>query len=251
MKKSLALLAVLSLCLQGSGCREVSAASGYPSRGNGPRTYLFIVDVSASRTQKSLEEDKQFLYQVAQKLTYGDRVILMQMKQEGLKNDPMHGSVTMPTAADPMLPTAREGLNLTGAIRTVTSAIPQYFKSAAKVSHTDIFATLIAANDLARGGSGRPKTLVLLSDMLQSANGFEMQGLLRMPRAGWIDEQKRTGLMPQLDEACVVVVGADTTTKEGVQVLDFWKKYFSASGASLDPRDYHIYPPSLDQPLCH
>jgi hypothetical protein len=33
-----------------------------------------------------------------------------------------------------------------------------------------------------------------------------------MPSVGWVDKQKKLGLIPKLSGACVVVVGADATT---------------------------------------
>lgn len=72
-----------------------------------------------------------------------------------------------------------------------------------------------------------------------------------MPPPGWVRDQGKAGLVPQLPGACVVVIGADATTKPGMKVKNFSEGYFSAAGASLLSNSYRIIPQSTDSGLCH
>ena len=80
--------------------------------------------------------------------------------------------------------------------------------------------------------------------MLQSTSAFEFEGGRRMPAEGWVSAQARQGLLPSLDGACVVVVGADPTTPHGQRVRAFWGEYFDAAGARLDPGNYRVRAPT-------
>jgi len=119
-----------------------------------------------------------------------------------------------------------------------------------KVLHTDLFTTLNLSGEYAHDFSTRRTTIILLSDMLQSSNGIEMEHLKRMPQAGWVDTQKGMGLIPKLSGACIVVVGADATTLEGARIRDFWQSYFSAAGTNLLAANYRATPPTDGSATC-
>lgn len=159
----------------------------------------------------------------------------------------------MPHPKDPNAPSGRDKNQLLGTLKGVRSIIPSFFRDqpAGKALHTDIFTTTLVADEFVNDADGRPTTLIFLSDMLQSAQGFEMEKLARMPPPGWIEKQKRNGLIPDFHSACVVVVGADATTNEGVKVRKFWEVYFAASGAFLSQRNYRATPPATVTDLCH
>jgi hypothetical protein len=116
--------------------------------------------------------------------------------------------------------------------------------------HTDILTTLQIAGEQLRDSEGRASTLLLLSDMLQSAQGIEMEKLTRMPRTDWVTKQKRLGLIPNLSGACVLVVGADATKESGVRIRRFWQQYFDAAGSTLADTRYRATAPPADRNLC-
>jgi hypothetical protein len=174
------------------------------------------------------------------------------MQQLGLADRPKQWEVPMPTPKDPSYTTAHDRQRLQSAQKGIVFEMPSFFRAraSAKVLHTDIFTTLAVASEFARDSRGKPTTLVLLSDMLQSAKGIEMEHLSRMPPPHWVEDQNRMGLLPQLNGACVAVVGADATTREGITVRNFWQRYFAAAEAPLDPRRYRVLPPAEVASLC-
>src|SRR5690606_34989494 len=95
-------------------------------------------------------------------------------------------------------------------------------EAAGRLQTTDLFATLHIAAEYVRDEPDRETTLLLLSDMLQSAHGVEMGREGGVPPPTWLVAQSRAGLLPALAGVCVVVVGADATTPGGVAVRDFW-----------------------------
>ncbi len=77
-----------------------------------------------------------------------------------------------------------------------------------------------------------------------------MEHSKRMPQTSWVDAQKKLGLIPKLSGACVVVVGADATTRDGAKVRDFWQSYFTTAGANLSPANYRATPPAGGNANC-
>jgi hypothetical protein len=131
-------------------------------------------------------------------------------------------------------------------------AVDSLFKvpSDSKIQHTDILTTLHLASESMRDANGRSTTILLLSDMLQSSYGIEMERPARMPAPKWVSQQKQIGLIPNFAGACVVVVGADSTTGLGVKVRRFWQEYFAAAGGTLREEEYRATPPQARRHLC-
>jgi hypothetical protein len=168
------------------GCDKVVAAGGVDQAQ--PRQYIVLVDLSESRSPDVLREDQHFLNNVIRNLNFGDHFVLIQIQQLGLADRPKRWEVPMPTPKDPSYPTAHDRQRLQSAQKGLVFEMPSFFQSraSAKVLHTDIFTTLAVASEIARDGRGKPTTLVLLPDMLQSAKGVEMEHLSRMPHlTGW------------------------------------------------------------------
>jgi hypothetical protein len=234
------------------GCENVAASGGSGQGAARPKQYVVMIDISASRPTEMLAESKQFLDHVVQGLTFGDQIVLIQMQQVGLTDHPLRHAFTMPEPQDSAFITVRDRDQLSAEVKSVKSAVPSFFRARndGGVMHTDILTTVLLADEFVRDGGDRQKVLVLLSDMLQSAKGIEMDGLARMPPHGWIETQKSLGLLPQLGGACVVVVGADATTREGVIVRNFWQAYFTAAGAILTPQNYRATPPTTNPGHC-
>jgi hypothetical protein len=238
--------------LAGAGCRDVSAGKEAPPAGRA-RQLIVAIDLSASQTPEMLAEARRFLDQLIDGLSFGDRIVLLEIHQQGMREKVRRWADSMPAPADPSFVSSRDRERLVGARQALRSILPSFFDEsrAGKAMRTDIFTTLHVAAEYAREARGRRTTLILLSDMLQSANGVEMQGLARMPEPGWIGRQKQAGLIPDLRGVCVVVVGADPTTREGVAVRDFWRAYFEAAGARLDLDDYRVIAPEGAEIGCH
>jgi hypothetical protein len=243
-------LAVLQLgCLLVSttlGCSKLEASGDRGAAVQQPRQYVVLIDLSASRSPEVLKEDQQFVGQLVQNLNYGDRFVVLQMQQVGLAERPHHWETDMPVPADATFLTSHDKQKLVGAQKGLLYLLPSFFlnKNEAKVIHTDIFTTLQIASELTHDSNHKKPVLVLLSDLLQSAKGIEMDHLAHMPPQGWIAIQQRLDLLPHLADACVSVLGADPTTKEGVTVRKFWQSYFTAAGASLDSNQYRTTPPT-------
>ena len=152
----------------------------------------------------------------------------------------------MPKPMRPDAVTSYDRRELDAARRGVLNALPIFFdpELVRSVPTTDLFTTLHIAAEHLRDAGDREKELLILSDMLQSTSAFEFQGAQRMPPASWIAAQEEERLLPSLERACVVVIGADHTTPEGQRVRRFWDEYFKATGAMLDDANYRLRAPT-------
>lgn len=218
----------------------------------GARQVIVLLDLSASQTPAMLAEARRFLDELVDRLSFGDRIVLLEVHRSGVRDSVRRWQDTLPRLPDPGYVSSRDRARLQGARDAARSVARVFFDSAraGKALHTDLFATLHIAAEYARDSGGRETILVLLSDMLQSARGIEMEGLRRMPPPGWLEHQREAGLLPELDGACVVVVGADATTADGAAVRDFWLDYFGAAGAHLGREDYRLLAPAVGELGC-
>jgi hypothetical protein len=184
-----------------------------------------------------------------QNLCFGDQIVLQQVHDNGPHDDAKHWSQTMPIPANSDFVTQDEKDRLAETIHAVKEIAPRYFNSneGQPVLHTDLFATLKDIGEFAGDGGNRARVILLLSDMLQSAGGIEMQGHARKPPPGWIEKQRRVGNLPSFSAACVYVVGGDQTP----EVRDFWKAYFMATGASLTDKNYRSTVPLQGAQICN
>ncbi|MFO7262317.1 MAG: hypothetical protein DIU52_014285 [bacterium] len=238
--------ALLALALVVAGCgdsetrgaRPAAAAPGAPGR-----QYIVALDLSGSQSEKRLSESRQALDGIIDRLTYGDRIVLLQVHRlRAQEDDARRWWDTVPRPRDPARPTSLDRERLEGVKQAARSVARALFAtdSAGKLPTTDLFATLHVAAEFVRDAGGRRTTIVLLSDMLQSAHGIEMSRPDGTPSAEWIAAQRERGLLPRLDDACVLVVGADPTGPRGVRVREFWVRYFEAAGAHLPPEHYRL-----------
>jgi hypothetical protein len=101
-----------------------------------------------------------------------------------------------------------------------------------------------------RAAGDRSSTLYIFSGMLQSNRAIDMEGLRKMPPAGWVQRQKQTGTLPDLTGLCVVVVGARVDTDLSQPVKKFWDEYFEATGATLLDQNYTLRPVTLPEHPC-
>ena len=235
------------------------AEAGVPAGGPSPtgtgvkcaiaRQYLVVVDNSLSRNEDTLTQDKEFLKAMIQNLCLGDEIVLQQVHYNGPHDDAKHWSQTMPIPASSDSVSQDERDRLAETIDAVKEIAPRYFNSnhGQSVLHTDLFATLKDAGEFAGDGGNRSRIILLLSDMLQSADGIEMQRLARMPPRDWIERERRMGNLPSFNGACVYVVGGDQSPK----VRKFWKDYFTATGASLTDKNYRSTVPLQGVQICN
>ncbi len=234
-----------------SGCKSQPVAASTPLAGG--REYVLIVDLSASRSSAMEQEEKNFLHSLAQQLKYGDQVVMLQTQQDGLKDRPKRWILSMPATQDPLLEIKRDASHFKSAQEGLENAVDYSFRmpSDATIQHTDILTTLhLAAESIQDGLPGRPATVILLSDMLQSANGIR-DGAVQEDACPWVDRAAKDRWPDTfLGGACVIVIGADSTNAAGVKVKRFWEDYFAATGASLNERDYRATPPRPSRNLC-
>jgi hypothetical protein len=250
-ERAMILAGLAALTLFGAGCTE-SAASGAAAEAAGdaprpaPRTVVAVVDFSASQTSHSAAEARRYLEEVVNGLSFGDRLVLLEMYRTGSRDSVGRFVQDMPEPIRDDAITSYDRRELKAARRGVLNALPIFFDPGLvrSVPSTDLLTTMHIAAEHLRDAAGREKELVLLSDMLQSTSAFEFEGGRRMPAAGWVAGQARQGLLPSLEGACVVVVGADPTTPHGQRVRAFWGEYFDAAGASLDPGNYRVRAPT-------
>ncbi len=213
------------------------------------RQYLVVVDISSSRNEETLAQDKEFLKATVQNLCLGDQIVLQQVHYNGSHDGAKHWSQTMPTPANADFVAQDDRDRLAATIDAINDITPHYFDSSDRqpVLRTDLFATLKDIGEFAGDGGNRSRVILLLSDMLQSANGIEMQGQSHMPPAGWIEKQRKLGNLPSFGGACVFVVGGDQTPT----VRSFWKSYFTATGASLADKNYRSTVPLQGAQICN
>jgi hypothetical protein len=241
-------LVFLIAALTGCGCKR-----DCPRAARGPRQTIVAVDLSGSQTAETLRDSRAFVEKTIDSLSFGDHYVLMEMNREGVRDDSLKRfESSVPDLVDSTFITAASQNALKGRQASFRNLVPIVFDTTrvGRIPHTDILATLFTASQYLHGADHRPTTIILLSDMLQSANGIEMEGLKSMPPPGWIDQQQKLGTIPDLTGVCIVVVGADASTAAGVTIRDFWTEYFKAAGATFDPRNYVLFATSPADLTC-
>jgi hypothetical protein len=245
-------LAPATLAALIGACGGGGAASSGGGEARAPRQVIVVVDLSGSQTPEMLTKGKALLGQVIDGLSYGDQIVIIEMLQHSPREAARVWADSIPRLADPTFVSSRDQNRLDGVRQGAHSVASQFFDTATagKAAHTDIFSTLHVAAEFVRDAGGRQPVLILLSDMLQSANGVEMEWLRQMPPPGWISVQRQGGLLPRLNGVCVTVVGADATTAAGVAVRDFWREYFTAAGTALEEKNYRLLASRIDRLGC-
>ena len=211
------------------------------------RQYTVLLDVSASRASAMVTEGERYVDTVIDRMNYGDRLVILQMYEAGVNEAKTDLDVSLTKNTYSLALDENEELKTTR--NDLKEPVHLFFGRAQTrpVMHTDILTTLSIASE--KISEGKRNELVILSDMLQSSKEFEFEHLKRMPPPGWIAQRKQQGLVRPLYGACVVAVGADPSTHQGAVVREFWQKYFEASNATLNTRNYRTTPPSGDA-LC-
>jgi hypothetical protein len=195
-----------------------------------------------------IAEGERYMDALIDRMNYGDRLVILQMYEAGVNEAKTDLDVSLIKPANSLALDENEELKSTR--NDLKEPVHLFFQRAQTrpVLHTDILTTLSIASE--KVSEGKRNVLVILSDMLQSSREFEFEHLKRMPPRGWIAQRTQQGLTRPLYGACVVAVGADPSTHEGIVVREFWQQYFKASNATLSTRNYRTTPPSADASLC-
>lgn len=234
-------------CVSASGLIALGGCGGGDSARDAvvttrtPQQTIVIVDLSGSRAAHMLTEGRRFLDEVIAGLDFGDRLVLIEMHQRSPVDDVRRWADSIPMPPDPSFITTRDRRMAEGVREGARAVAEKFFvPPSGPAPHTDIFSTLQIAGEYVRSAGDRATTIVLLSDMLQSSNGIEMERGRAMPGAAWVDQRKSTGRLPGLEGVCVGVIGADASSEDGKAVQEFWRYYFEAVGARLEERNYRV-----------
>ena len=211
----------------------VGGESAYPGH-----SYIVGVDISGSRTKTELDESKQLLDALINRLQAGDRLTLIEVYQGG-REPARQWSDSIRTPRNPELTGSdRRRIDDFRNIARMQASILFDSVRAKEIQATDIFGTLTRAADYAKASRNRGTTLLLLSDMINETPEVRMTSRQDIPSAGWIRHLAGARRIPQLRGVCVVVAGADVSSARGAAIRDFWSKYFEAAGTVVSSDNY-------------
>ena len=228
-------LAVIVFALTANGC---DSAVGSESTNPG-HSYIVGIDISGSRTRSELDESKQLLNGLIEKLEPGDKLTLIEVYQGG-REPARQWSDSIRTPRNPKQLTGSDRRRLDDFRNIARMQTSILFDSvrAKQIQATDIFGTLTRAADYAKASRNRPTTLLLLSDMINETPDVRMTSMQEIPGRTWIRERVDAKRIPQLRGVCVVVAGADVSSARGAAIRDFWDKYFAAAGTTVSSDNY-------------
>ena len=224
--RDLHLLAALALLA--TACGGDAVATTASSRGT---QYIVGVDISASRTAMDLRESQALLDGLVDQMTYGDKLVLVEMYGASEPQQVVDSVRQLKGAAA----TPREKRELEDFRARTHAILPMFFDSTRKqqVLVTDVFGTLFRAADYAKAPNHDKSVLVLLSDMIQATGEANMEKEQGIPGAEWIDSRAAEQRLPEMKGICVVVSGAETKSARGARIRKFWQEYFTRTGARL------------------
>jgi hypothetical protein len=223
---------VLALAIA-TACGGDAVATTASSRGT---QYIVGVDISSSRAPMELRESQQLLEGLVDRLTFGDKLVLVEMYGAAEPQQVVDSVRRMKGAT----PSPREKRELEDFRARAKSIIPMFFDSTrkAEVLVTDVFGTLFRAADYAKAPNHDKTVLVLLSDMIQATGEANMETPTGIPTTEWIDSRAADQRLPEMKGICIVVSGAETKSARGAQIRKFWQEYFTRVGARLSPGGY-------------
>lgn len=218
---------------------STAAVPGAAAAAATPVQYVVGIDISASRTPTQLAEGRRLLDGVIDRMTHGDRVVLVETYQAGT-DAARQWTDSIPALRRPpeALPSERRRAAEFRDDAKGTAAAFLDPERAKQIRSTDVFGTLARAADYARAARGRRTTVLLLSDMIQSTPEVNMERAGSVPGAAWIAGRRAQDRLPDLRGVCVVVAGADVRTARGATVREFWRRYFAATGADFQDANY-------------
>jgi hypothetical protein len=230
-----AILVMLATVLVVAGCDDAVGGES-PNQGH---SYIVGVDISGSRTKTELDESKQLLDALIERLQAGDHLTLIEVYQGGrLPARQWSDSIRSPRNAGKPTASDKRRLEDFKAIARMQTSILFDSVRAKGIQFTDVFGTLTRAADYAKASRKRPTTLLLLSDMMNETPDVMMTHRRDIPGKSWIRERVAEKRVPQLRGVCVVVAGADVSSARGAAIREFWNKYFEAAGTHVSPDNY-------------
>lgn len=224
------------LLLLGPACLGAQTTSPASTR------WMVGIDRSASRKPQQMRDMRVFIAALVESLSFDDEITLIETfrtnsdsVREWRGNVPqLRRPPTVFTRERLELQTFKDFARMKATSMTDTAGMR-------KVTSTDIFGLLRRTSDYARSGARKNTVLVLLSDMLNSTSQLDMERRNGIPNAAWIEKQRINGLLPDLRGVCVVAVGAEVGTAQGVALKTFWMRYLEASGARVNADNYRSY----------
>jgi len=218
-----------------AGC-DSAVGSESPNLGH---SYIVGIDISGSRTKSELDESKQLLDGLIDRLQAGDHLTLIEVYQGGrLPARQWTDSIRSPKKAGELTGSDKRRLEDFKEIARMQASILFDSTRTKEIQSTDILGTLARAADYAKASRKRATTLLLLSDMMNETPDVTMTARQDIPGDGWIRHLAAQRRIPELRGVCVVVAGADVSTARGAAIRDFWTKYFEAAGTSVSPDNY-------------
>jgi hypothetical protein len=244
-------IVLLPLVLIGA-CREL-APEGYTSEAaRTPELLVFVYDRSNSIQEHELTHARDLTRQRVSVLDHGDRIVAIDLLQQSLEEEPRRWSLQVPEREFPGREMRSDSVSKARFLQDVRDYIGTFSEPEGRenIGGTDILSTLhLVASEL-RAVRDHRATLVIYSDMLQANQGMNMEGLLRMPPANWVETEMSRGTLPDLTGLCVVAVGARSDTRAAQTVKAFWMEYFQATGATLLDQNYVYRPVTLPERAC-
>ncbi len=201
---------------------------------------VLVYDRSTSIQAHELEHYRELTRDRLRDLRHGDRIVALEILQRSLEEDPRRWSQQVPAREFTDRIMQRDSVNRARFIQDARDYLSRYTDTENREAYlgTDILSTLHLVAAEVNAHRDHRATVVLFSDMLQANDLMNMEGLVRMPPAGWVARQKELGTLPDLSAACVVVVGARVDTPASQRVRSFWEEYFEATGANFNGRNY-------------
>lgn len=235
VRSLLAVLMLLTAC--GGGDRPVPPEL---LEDREPELLVLLYDRSSSIMEHELAHFQELTRQRLGLLHHGDHIVALEFLEQSLDEEPRRWSQAVPEREYPDRVMQRDSVNHARFVQDARDYLGQYTDPEDRddMLGTDILSTLhLVAAEVAAYPDHRA-TVVLFSDMLQANPLMNMEALVRMPSADWVERQASAGTLPDLGGACVVVVGARVDTPAGQRVRSFWEEYFEATNADLRPSNY-------------
>lgn len=228
-------LVILASALIAVGC-DSAVGGESPNPGH---SYIVGIDISGSRTKTEMDESKQLLDALIQRLQAGDHLTLIEVYQGGrMPARQWSDSIRAPRNAGQLTGSDRQRLEDFRSIARMQTSILFDSVRTREILRTDIFGTLARAADYAKASRNRATTLLLLSDMMNETPDVNMTTRQDIPGDTWIRQRAAAQRIPQLGGVCVVVAGADVSSARGAAIRRFWNKYFEAAGTRVSPDNY-------------
>ena len=230
----MAFLFSLAVLQSGSLNAQVPSEIAHPAT-----HFVVVVDRSTSVTAAELAGYAELLSQLAQNVSFGDRITMFVAFGQGRRQGTTEITREMPPARNAGNPSQTERTALEGARASLNSATKALFKVPA-LEWTDLLTSLRQASEQYDTQDSRRRILLMLSDMLHCVPGEfcldrkDFNGV----HADWLSRQQANGTLPALHNACVVIVGVEQATQRDGLVREFWRSYFTAAGADFSAGRY-------------